>query len=59
MRRAGAAVLACAIIACAGCLRRPTTDPKIIVASMTTGPNNLDPRTLCRPARLQELTADR
>jgi peptide/nickel transport system substrate-binding protein len=44
MRRAGAAVVACAIIACTGCLRRPTTNPNIIVASMTTGPNNLDPR---------------
>src|SRR5437762_879531 len=44
MRRAAAAVLACAMFACAGCLRRPATDPNIIVASMTTGPNNLDPR---------------
>jgi peptide/nickel transport system substrate-binding protein len=44
MRRAGAVVLACASFVLAGCLRRPTTDPNIIVASMTTGPNNLDPR---------------
>jgi peptide/nickel transport system substrate-binding protein len=44
MKRAGAAVLACAILALPGCLRRSTTDPNVIVASMTTGPNNLDPR---------------
>jgi len=27
-----------------GCLHRPTTNPNVIVASLTTGPNNLDPR---------------
>ena len=26
------------------CLERPTTNPNIIVASLTSGPNNLDPR---------------
>ncbi|MDR1989314.1 MAG: ABC transporter substrate-binding protein [Acidobacteriaceae bacterium] len=28
----------------AGCLQRPTPNPGIIVASVTSGPNNLDPR---------------
>ena len=27
-----------------GCLSRPTSNPNIIVASVTSGPNNLDPR---------------
>jgi len=44
MNGAGAAVLACTILVLPGCLRRPTADPNVIVASMTTGPNNLDPR---------------
>lgn len=26
------------------CLRRPSADPSVIVASLTSGPNNLDPR---------------
>jgi peptide/nickel transport system substrate-binding protein len=30
--------------AAAGCIERPTPNPNIIVASMTSGPNNLDPR---------------
>jgi peptide/nickel transport system substrate-binding protein len=44
MKWAGAALLAGAVLVLPGCLRRSTTDPNIIVASMTTGPNNLDPR---------------
>lgn len=39
--------LACAV-ACAlavpACVTRATTNPNVIIASMTTGPNNLDPR---------------
>lgn len=38
------ALLLAASFAATGCLRRPTTDPDIIVASLTSGPNNLDPR---------------
>jgi peptide/nickel transport system substrate-binding protein len=38
-------VIAVAVLAATGsCLRRPTADPNIIVVSLTTGPNNLDPR---------------
>jgi peptide/nickel transport system substrate-binding protein len=36
-------VLACAL-AVPACVTRATTDPDVIVASLTTGPNNLDPR---------------
>jgi peptide/nickel transport system substrate-binding protein len=41
------AILAFALLAATlalSCLRRPTTNPNIIVASLTSGPNNLDPR---------------
>lgn len=31
-------------LAASGCLLRPTPDPNVIVASLTSGPNNLDPR---------------
>lgn len=31
-------------VAAAGCLRRPTANPNVIIASLTSGPNNLDPR---------------
>jgi peptide/nickel transport system substrate-binding protein len=27
-----------------GCLHRPTTDPRVLVVGITSGPNNLDPR---------------
>lgn len=37
------ALLASALLA-TSCLTRPTTNPNIIVASLTSGPNNLDPR---------------
>jgi peptide/nickel transport system substrate-binding protein len=33
-----------ASLATGACLRRPTTNPNVIVASLTSGPNNLDPR---------------
>lgn len=40
-----AAVAAAGLALAAGaCLSRPTTNPAVIVASLTTGPNNLDPR---------------
>jgi peptide/nickel transport system substrate-binding protein len=44
MRPPGAAVLFLAVLPLSGCLERATSDPHVIVASMTTGPNNLDPR---------------
>src|SRR5262245_34795794 len=31
-------------MAVVGCMHRPTTNPNVIVASLTNGPNNLDPR---------------
>jgi peptide/nickel transport system substrate-binding protein len=31
-------------LTCCGCLRRQTANPNIIIASVTSGPNNLDPR---------------
>lgn len=43
-RRAVAALVVLLVIAGVSCLRRPTTNPNIIVASLTSGPNNLDPR---------------
>jgi peptide/nickel transport system substrate-binding protein len=39
-----AILLAVMTIPTAACLRRATSNPAIIVASVTTGPNNLDPR---------------
>jgi peptide/nickel transport system substrate-binding protein len=36
--------LAVATLEAAGCSRRPAPNPNVIVVSMTTGPNNLDPR---------------
>src|SRR3954462_9230958 len=42
MRVIVAALLAA--VASAGCLQRPTSNPNIIVVSLTSGPNNLDPR---------------
>ena len=36
------ALLLC--MACAGCLQRPVDNPNILVVSMTSSPNNLDPR---------------
>jgi peptide/nickel transport system substrate-binding protein len=38
-----ACALACALAGSA-CVTRATTNPNVIIASMTTGPNNLDPR---------------
>jgi peptide/nickel transport system substrate-binding protein len=43
MRCRAACPLALLLVA-AACITRPAGNPKIIVASMTTGPNNLDPR---------------
>ena len=37
-------VLLTLALAAPGCLHRPADDPSTIVASMTTGPNSLDPR---------------
>ena len=37
-------VLAIAALTVLGCIHRPTTNPNVIVASLTNGPNNLDPR---------------
>ena len=42
MRRIWAALLLA--LAASACLRRPSADPNIIVVSLTSGPNNLDPR---------------
>jgi peptide/nickel transport system substrate-binding protein len=42
-RWSGSALLLAASLS-ASCLTRPTSNPKIIVASLTNGPNNLDPR---------------
>ena len=42
-RAARALVLLVALLA-PGCLQRPASDPGVIVVSLTTGPNNLDPR---------------
>ena len=42
MRRLWAALLLA--LAASACLRRPSADPNIIVVSLTSGPNNLDPR---------------
>src|SRR5262249_25343672 len=41
--RPSVAALLCTF-ALAGCLHRPSSNPNVIVISMTTGPNNLDPR---------------
>jgi peptide/nickel transport system substrate-binding protein len=41
--RALLAAAACGLLA-VSCIRRPTANPNVIVASLTTGPNNLDPR---------------
>jgi peptide/nickel transport system substrate-binding protein len=45
-RIAGAilAALLAVSIATAACLRRPVDDPDVIIVSLTSGPNNLDPR---------------
>jgi peptide/nickel transport system substrate-binding protein len=32
------------LVACSGCLHRPTPNPNILVVAMPSGPNNLDPR---------------
>lgn len=32
------------LLASSACLSRPTSNPQVVVASLTTGPNNLDPR---------------
>ena len=42
MIRTAAAVLA--VVLGAGCVDRPAANPNVIVASVTNGPNNLDPR---------------
>jgi peptide/nickel transport system substrate-binding protein len=39
-----AATVAAALLSSGACLQRPTTNPNVIVASLTSGPNNLDPR---------------
>ena len=36
-------ILLAAVMA-SSCMQRPTTNPNVIVGSLTTGPNNLDPR---------------
>jgi peptide/nickel transport system substrate-binding protein len=41
IRRLAAAVL---LLACAGCLRRPTPNPNVLVVGISSAPNNLDPR---------------
>jgi peptide/nickel transport system substrate-binding protein len=33
-----------ATVVASSCMQRPTTNPNVIVGSLTTGPNNLDPR---------------
>jgi peptide/nickel transport system substrate-binding protein len=43
-RLARAALLLLLAPGASGCLRRPAVDPDVIVVSMTSGPNNLDPR---------------
>lgn len=40
----GRRLVAILAFAATGCFHRPTTNPNMIVASMTNGPNNLDPR---------------
>ena len=32
------------VVSAASCLQRPVSDPNIIIASLSSGPNNLDPR---------------
>src|SRR5712671_5373446 len=32
------------LVACSGCLHRPTPNPNVLVVAMPSGPNNLDPR---------------
>ncbi|MFN7914323.1 MAG: ABC transporter substrate-binding protein [Vicinamibacterales bacterium] len=44
MRRLGGALCVVLALGAPACLRRPAADPNVIVVSMTTGPNNLDPR---------------
>jgi len=36
--------IAVALLAAVSCVHRPVANPNIIVASLTNGPNNLDPR---------------
>jgi peptide/nickel transport system substrate-binding protein len=46
-KRASAADLirsALLLIACSGCLQRPTSNPNVLVVAIPSGPNNLDPR---------------
>ena len=38
------AALALSLLAATGCLRQPPVNPNIIVVSVASGPNNLDPR---------------
>ena len=47
-------------LAATGCLRRPTSNPNVIVVSLSTGPNNLDPRmgTDDTSQRIHELMFD-
>jgi peptide/nickel transport system substrate-binding protein len=37
-------ICACALLSAAACLRRPSTNPNVLVVGITSGPNNLDPR---------------
>ena len=43
-RLRGLCALAFMAVAVSACLHRPTTNPNIIILSVTSGPNNLDPR---------------
>ena len=44
MTRAAVVAVLAGGLAAASCIQRPTTNPNVIVASLTSGPNNLDPR---------------
>ena len=45
MRRGAAALAALLLmLAAPACLRREAVDPGVLVVSLTSGPNNLDPR---------------
>lgn len=44
MNRFAGAALSLAVVVAQACVSRPTTNPHVIVGSLTSGPNNLDPR---------------
>jgi peptide/nickel transport system substrate-binding protein len=44
MKRVALVAALVAGVSVEGCIRRPTVNPRVIVASLTSGPNNLDPR---------------